>query len=835
MYTLDRFARNRYDSAIYKAKLKKNGVRIYYAKQPMPDTPEGIILESVLEGYAEYYSENLARNIKRGIRENALQGLATGGANLLLGYTVGEDRKYAIDPTGAKIVQEIFQLYADGMSATQIIAYCNERGYKTARGNAFNKNSLRTILRNEKYIGTYKLMDIVIPDGMPSIIDKVLFEKVQAMLKHNGKARAKAKAHENYLLTTKLFCGHCGSPMVGESGTSKTGQVHYYYKCTKAKREHACKKKSERKDWIEKLVVRYTVQNVLTDENIALIAKRAMEIIEKESADTTYLDGLNAELKDVQKKIKNLVSAIEQGIITSATKDRLDELEQEKSDIEGRIAREEMKKPLLNENRIRYWLTSFKSGNVDDEDYQRRVIDTLVNSVYVYDDEDGGKRIVLTFNLSGNNTATLTSSDIECYAPPYQYNTTCSFCAYRAGGANGVVFFAHTYTKSMGANTSAMRKIFCLLKKELMLTISVLMAGLSLFLSKPGIETLRGIDWHTLAILFMMLTVLEGFKKENIFQPVLKLSEKITSMTGISFFLIFGVFFSSMFVTNDVSLIVFVPLTILLFRTAKKESYILPVISMENIAAVRGSLLTPFGSPQNLFLFEQSGVSVGKFMLHMLPLWISSALLLGGFIFFLYRKDPRERISLLGSAGEAWKPERKKYRSLYLGLFVLTVAAVVSRTPHWPAAAGIVLAAILLFDPSVLMKTDYVLLLTFLCFFVFSSQITANEAVFRFLTDAVAGHEYFWGIGLSQIISNVPASIVLYPFTNNLAALLYGVDTAGLCSIIGSLASVINYRLYVRSYPGKGGKFMKTFTLISWAFFLIVVVPGYFLSKHWLF
>ena len=424
MYTLDRFARNRYDSAIYKAKLKKNGVRVYYAKQPMPDTPEGIILESVLEGYAEYYSENLARNIKRGIRENALQGLATGGANLLLGYTVGEDRKYAIDPTGAKIVQEIFQLYADGMSATQIIAYCNERGYKTARGNAFNKNSLRTILRNEKYTGIYKLMDIVIPDGMPAIIDKVLFEKVQAMLKHNGKARAKAKAHENYLLTTKLFCGHCGSPMVGESGTSKTGQVHYYYKCTKAKREHACKKKSERKDWIEKLVVRYTVQNVLTDENIALIAKRAMEIIEKESADTTYLDGLNAELKDVQKKIKNLVSAIEQGIITSATKDRLDELEQEKSDIEGRIAREEMKKPLLNESRIRYWLTSFKSGNVDDEDYQRRVIDTLVNSVYVYDDEDGGKRIVLTFNLSGNNTATLTSSDIECYAPPAQRKTS---------------------------------------------------------------------------------------------------------------------------------------------------------------------------------------------------------------------------------------------------------------------------------------------------------------------------------------------------------------------------------------------------------------------------
>lgn len=418
MYTLDRFARNRYDSAIYKAKLKKNGVRVFYAKQPMPDTPEGIILESVLEGYAEYYSENLSRGIKRGIRENALNCIATGGANMLLGYTVGEDRKYAVDPVGAKIVQEIFQLYADGKSATQIINYCNEKGYKTARGKAFNKNSLKTILRNEKYIGTYKLMDIVVPGGMPAIIDKTLFDKVQAMLKHTATARARTKAHEDYLLTAKLFCGYDGCPMVGESGTSKTGKVHYYYKCTKAKREHACRKKSEKKDWIEEVAVRFTVEKVLTDENIKLIAKKAMELIEKESADTTYLEGLRSELKDIQKKIKNLVSAIEQGIISPTTKERLDELEQEKSEIESCIAREEMKKPLLNEERIRYWLTSFKSGDIHDKGYQRRVIDTLVNSLYVYDEDDGGKRIVFTFNISGNNTATLTSSDIERYAPP---------------------------------------------------------------------------------------------------------------------------------------------------------------------------------------------------------------------------------------------------------------------------------------------------------------------------------------------------------------------------------------------------------------------------------
>lgn len=427
MYTLDRFARNRYDSAIYKAKLKKNGVRVFYAKQPMPDTPESIILESVLEGYAEYYSENLSRNIKRGLKENALQCIATGGAGLPLGYTVGEDRKYQIEPVGAKIVQEIYQMYADGMSATQIINICNERGYKTVRGNNFNKNSLRTILKNDKYIGVYRFMDIIVEEGMPAIIDKALFDKVQAKLQHNFSARARNKAKEDYLLTTKLFCGHCGSAMVGESGTSKTGKVHFYYKCVDRKRKRNCTKKVEKKDWIEELVVRFTVQEVLTDENIDLIATRAMEIIEKESADTTYLEGLEGELKGVQKKIKNIMTAIEQGIITSTTKDRLEELESEKNDIEGRIAREKMKKPLLTKERIMYWLLSFKSGNINDNEYRRRVIDTLVNSVYVYDDGDNGRRIVLTFNISGQNTATISCSDIACSAPPKGANPNSLF------------------------------------------------------------------------------------------------------------------------------------------------------------------------------------------------------------------------------------------------------------------------------------------------------------------------------------------------------------------------------------------------------------------------
>lgn len=379
-----------------------------------------------------------------------------------------------------------------------------------------------------------------------------------------------------------------------------------------------------------------------------------------------------------------------------------------------------------------------------------------------------------------------------------------------------------------------MRKIIALFKKEVMLSVSLLAAVVALFITPPRWQLLADIDWKTLATLFMMLTVLEGFKKENIFRPVLRLTGRIGTMVGLSFFLVFAVFFSSMFVTNDVSLIIFVPLTILLFRAGGKEHYILPVISMENIAAVRGSMLTPFGSPQNLFLFGQSGVSVGTFLLHMLPLWVFSGGLLCGFIVFLYRRDTHEIIAFdEASVTEPWTRERRPQRVMYLLLFAAILVTIVTRTALWPYITAAVLLTVLIFDRSVLRRTDYVLLITFFCFFVFSSSVAANPAIAGFLQKAVARHEYVWGILLSQAISNVPAAIVLYPFTDNLSSLLYGVDSAGLCTLIGSLASVINYRIYVREYPGNGGKFIRTFTLVSLAFFAFVVLPGYFLGKFW--
>lgn len=424
MYTLDRFARNRYDSAIYKAMLKKNGVRTIYAKQPMPDTPEGIILESVLEGYAEYYSQNLARSIKRGLKENALECRY----NIpLLGYKKGEDGKYAIDEAGAKIVREIYQKYDEGWSQTEIINYCNERGYRTIRGGKFNKNSVRTLIQNEKYIGIYTWDDVRVEGGIPQIIDKDLFDRVTQKIAHLRKVGAKKEANDDYLLSGKLFCGECGSPMVGESGTSHTGQKYYYYKCSNRKRGGNCPKHTEKKDEIERLVTAITKERVLTDETINTIADKVMEIVNKDFADTSVLESLKSSLSDVEKKIKNILKAIEAGIITDSTKQRLDELESERKDLEGQIAKEEVKKPFLNKDRIIFWLSSFKNGDIDDVHYQQILIDTLVNSAYIYDNDDGGRKIVIMFNLSKQNTAVIKGSDIERSTPRKDRRAEMSF------------------------------------------------------------------------------------------------------------------------------------------------------------------------------------------------------------------------------------------------------------------------------------------------------------------------------------------------------------------------------------------------------------------------
>ena len=412
MYTMDRFARNRYDSAVYKAKLRKNGVKIYYTEQSISDEPEGIILESVLEGMAEYYSENLSRGVKRGLTENALKCMAT--SKTPFGYITNSEKKYELDPVNAPVVKEIFDLYANGKSIRQVVDILNEKGYRTNRGKPFRIGSLDTILVNEKYIGIYKFKDIVVEGGVPQIVNKEVFEKVQTMLKKNKRQSGKMKNPEAYLLTGKLYCGECGEQMTGESGTSRTGKIYNYYKCFGRRKTKDCLKQNERKEWIEQLVVEETIRQILQPDIIRQIAKSVTEIAEKEFNDKSRIESLQGELKSVQKSIQNLLRLVEQGIDTEDVGDRILELNALKSDLSKQIAKEENRKPTINEDRVTFWLTSFLSnGNIDDIEYRQRIIDTLVHRVYVFDGDDGGKKVVITYNTTSSIKSTVTLDDVK--------------------------------------------------------------------------------------------------------------------------------------------------------------------------------------------------------------------------------------------------------------------------------------------------------------------------------------------------------------------------------------------------------------------------------------
>lgn len=394
VYKLDRFARNRYHSAIYKAQLKKYGIRVVSAMESIADGPEGIVFESLLEGMAEYYSANLAQNVLRGMRQKAEKGKFLGGT-IPLGYKIDEDKNYVIDENSAFLVKQIYEKYASGHTIKEIIEELNNAGYKSTAGRKFNYNSLHTILTNKKYIGIYECLGVVLENSTPRIIDDATFENVQQKLKANKKAPARTKSSVDYYLTGKLFCGNCGNNMVGDSGTSKTGATHFYYSCIEKKRRHGCKKKSVKKDWIEKIITDVTIKQVLTDENIKLIAEKAYELHEKEREDKSQINALENSLREVEKVINNIMNAIEQGIITPTTKDRLMEAEERKSALLSSIAREEIQKPKITKEHIEFFLYEMKNKIYNSTEKTEIIIQTFVNAVYLYDD-----KMVITFNFT---------------------------------------------------------------------------------------------------------------------------------------------------------------------------------------------------------------------------------------------------------------------------------------------------------------------------------------------------------------------------------------------------------------------------------------------------
>jgi len=412
VWKLDRFARNRYDSARYKSLLKKNGVKVVSATEVISEGAEGIILESVLEGYAEYYSADLSEKVVRGMTDNALKCKYNGGT-LPIGYVIDDEQHFQLDPLTAPFVLEAFKRYDEGTTMTEVRDWLNEQGVTNTLGRPLNYNSVQLMLNNRRYIGEFRYRDVIIPDGIPAIVPQDLFDRVQEKMAKNKKAPARHKAEDDYLLTTKLFCGYCGAYLCGESGTGRN-RVYHYYKCVNAKKRKTCKKKPVQKDWLEDLVVNETMKIVMDDKSIEAIVSMVMDLQERES---TSLPLYEQQLQEANTGIQNLLNAIQQGILTPSTKSRLEELEANKEDLEIKIASENLIRPKVSAEFVTFWLHRFRKLDVRQQAHRKILIETFINAIFLYDD-----KMLITFNYKeGTKTITfeeITGSDLDCPGAP---------------------------------------------------------------------------------------------------------------------------------------------------------------------------------------------------------------------------------------------------------------------------------------------------------------------------------------------------------------------------------------------------------------------------------
>jgi len=329
------------------------------------------------------------------------QKCLSNGSKVGLGFVVGEDRRFQIDPAGAAIVRDVFEKYAAGETITEIVRSLNERKVRTSLGKDFNKNSLGRMLRNRRYTGIYIYGKTEIAGGMPRIIENELFERVQRMLNKNMKASARTRGAGEYLLTTKLFCGLCKEMMVGYGGTGKSGKTYNYYACKNTKKKR-CKKKIVDKRKIEDRIV-LECRKLLNDSNIENIAQSVVAACEKDY-DSSILKLLRKDLKSAETAIENLWKALEQGQEIEGIKDRIDNRMIEKKELEAQIAIEINREVFFTAKQIKAFLYALKKGNINDENNRRGLINIFLSAVYLYDDK-------FTLILNGGNVP-ITISDI---------------------------------------------------------------------------------------------------------------------------------------------------------------------------------------------------------------------------------------------------------------------------------------------------------------------------------------------------------------------------------------------------------------------------------------
>ena len=371
----------------------------------------------------------------------------------------------------------------------------------------------------------------------------------------------------------------------------------------------------------------------------------------------------------------------------------------------------------------------------------------------------------------------------------------------------------------------AFTSIVIFFKKETVLCIAAVLAVISAFLVPPSKEYIDYIDFRVLALLFCLMLVVSGLQNIGVFDSLAqRLLKKVKNTRQLILLLTALCFLSAMFITNDVALITFVPFTIMILSMAGQEAILIPSVALQTIAANMGSMLTPIGNPQNLYLYSYFELSIGTFLLYMLPLTLVAALLLI-FSIYLMKNQPLSTLpeSLPDPTPETVIPQviPKVKLTAYLILFAVCIACVI-RVLSWPVMLAILVVAVLFLDIKSFLKADYLLLLTFVCFFVFIGNVKQLPAVTELLRSLIEKRELLMGILSSQLISNVPAAILLSGFTTDARALLYGIDLGGLGTLIASLASVISFKLYGNSKGASKGAYLKTFTIYNLVFLLIL-------------
>jgi len=374
-----------------------------------------------------------------------------------------------------------------------------------------------------------------------------------------------------------------------------------------------------------------------------------------------------------------------------------------------------------------------------------------------------------------------------------------------------------------------MRTIINFFKNETVLCIAMLLALISVFFVGVDAEYLNYIDFRTLALLFCLMAVMAGFQKTGVFTSMAQvLLRRVHSIRGLALILVMLCFFFSMLITNDVALITFVPFTFVIFNmidTDKKDALLISVIAMQTTAANLGSMLTPIGNPQNLYLHSLSGMAVGEFLLLMLPYTAVSFVLFSAWAIFGNRKE-----SVRIAFDKPAKAGSRRHIAVNSALFILCLLTV-GHIIDWRITTLIVIAAAALNDRAVFSDVDYTLLATFAAFFVFIGNMGRIPLLRGGISGFIAGRECVTGILSSQLISNVPAAILLSGFTDNIRELIVGVNIGGLGTLIASMASLISFKLIGRNKKQLRGRYFLCFTLMNVIFLAVLLVFRAFMMQ----